>query len=88
MEVKFRQGGSWKRRARAKSLQVGQENEKDQEGGMKAVSCKRGFELRDEDDILPGADSTGKRVKMDDNNLKNMDIMVEVASHDWPQNNQ
>lgn len=29
MEVKFRQGGSWKRRARAKSLQVGQENEKD-----------------------------------------------------------
>lgn len=88
MNLIIRKRGSWKRKARANTLNVGKENEIVQEGEIKPVSSKRGFELSDEVDILQGAVLKGKRVKMDETRLQNMDIMVDVASQNWPQSNQ
>lgn len=47
---------------------------------MITVNSKREFELRDKVDLLQGAALNEKKVKIDENSLKNMDIMVEVAN--------
>lgn len=62
MCVENRKHGSWKRRARANQVNSGKENEKGKAYNKAGLGNKRGFSLRDEDDVDEDLQN-GKKLK-------------------------
>lgn len=80
--------GSWKRRARAIQTPTGKENGMALDAQAKEVSGKRGFELRDEDEVPGDEEYHSKKLKSGGENLQLSENMVEIASPKWPQGDQ
>lgn len=84
----MQKSGSWKRRARASQAKAGKENAKNQIQSSKEVGSKRGFELRDEVEVVGEGDQFGKKIKIGGKTDLMSTNVVEVASHEWPQCDQ
>lgn len=88
MIVEKKTTGSWKRRARQQHRNDDKENVSNPDNCLPGMSGKRGFKLRDEENMQEEDTQIGKKSKIAREGISDFVIQVEEASHKWPQMDQ
>lgn len=79
-----KKGEAWKRRTRMNEMNEGRKYENGNENSEARISNKRGFSLRDEEELEEGDEQNGKNDKHGMEKMNICENLVEVTSQKWP----
>lgn len=83
MCVDKKKGEAWKRRTRMNEMNEGKKDEKGNENSEVRISNKRGFSLRDDEELEEADEQNGKKDKHGMKEMNMCENLVEVTSQKW-----